>query len=161
MIARRLAADGWSVGVNYHADADGADRVVDDIIRRGGSARAFRADVTDQDAVTDLVARVAHDLGPMLGVVANATGPQPVVNLPELRWQDHLDQLSYFVKSPTLLAQSALPGMQAKAYGRLVLIGSDMVDRAKPGWSAYAALAPPRPSWSRSGRVSSGRTASR
>jgi NAD(P)-dependent dehydrogenase (short-subunit alcohol dehydrogenase family) len=139
VIARQLAADGWAVAVNYHVDADSADRVVGDIARGGGIARAFAADVTAEASVTDLVTQVSTDLGPVLAVVANATGPQPVVVLPELTWQDHLDQLRFFVKSPTLLAQAALPAMREHRFGRLVLIGSDMVDRAKPGWSAYAA----------------------
>lgn len=139
MIARRLAADGWAVAVNYHADEDSAQRVVGDIVEGGGSARAYRADVTDEAAVPELVARVSDDLGPVLAVVANATGPQPVANLTDLTWQHHLDQLTFFVKSPTLLAQAALPAMREHGFGRLVLIGSDMVDRAKPGWSAYAA----------------------
>lgn len=139
VIARQLAADGWAVAVNYHVDADSAHRVVGDITRGGGIARAFAADVTDEASVTDLVTQVSTDLGPVLAVVANATGPQPVVVLPELTWQDHLDQLRFFVKSPTLLAQAALPAMREHRFGRLVLIGSDMVDRAKPGWSAYAA----------------------
>lgn len=139
VIARRLAADGWRVAVNYHSDAEGAARVVDDIARTGGVARAIRADVTDEDAVAELVEQATRDLGPVLGVVANATGPQPVTALAELTWQQHLDQLTYFVKSPTLLAQAALPTMREHNHGRLVLIGSDMVDRIVPGWSAYSA----------------------
>jgi len=139
VIARRLAADGWAVAVNYHADSDGAERVVADIVSHGGIARAFRADVTDEGAVDTLVSQVSTELGPALGVVANATGPQPVVALPELSWQDYLDQLTFFVKSPTLLAQATLPTMRDHGFGRLVLIGSDMVDRVVPGWSAYSA----------------------
>lgn len=139
VIARRLAADGWRVAVNYHSDADGAERTVAEIARAGGAGRAFRADVTDEDAVAELVERATRDLGPVLGVVANATGPQPAAELPELSWQQHLDQLTYFVKSPTLLAQATLPAMRECRFGRLVLIGSDMVDRVVPGWSAYSA----------------------
>lgn len=139
VIARRLAAQGWSVAVNYRSGADAAAQVVDEIRRAGGSAAAYGADVTDEDAVTALVAAVTADLGPVLAVVANATGPQPVTELESLTWQDHLDQLTFFVKSPTLLARATLPAMRDHAFGRLVLIGSDMVDRAKPGWSAYSA----------------------
>lgn len=139
VIARRLAADGLPVAVNFHADDAGAERVVGEIVRAGGTARAFRADVTDEASVAELVERVRGDLGPVLTVVANATGPQPVVALSELTWAHHLDQLVFFVKSPTLLARASLPTMREHGFGRLVLIGSDMVDRAKPGWSAYAA----------------------
>lgn len=139
VIARQLAAGGWTVAVNYRSGADSARRVVDDIRRAGGAARGYRADVTDETAVGELFARVREELGPVLAVVANATGPQPVQRLEDLTWPSYLDQLRFFVKSPTLLTQAALPAMKEHRFGRVILIGSDMVDRAKPGWSAYAA----------------------
>ena len=71
-------------------------------------AEAFGADVVDEAAVTALVAEVEQRLGPVLAVVANATGPQPEAGLEELTWRTHLDQLEFFVKSPTLLVQAAL-----------------------------------------------------
>jgi len=137
-IARRLAADGWAIAVNYRTGAETAAAVVDQIRALGGKAQAYQADVTDETAVTALVDRAGIDLGPVLSVVANATGPQPVLGVEKVSWQDHLDQLVFFVKSPTLLVQAALPAMREHRFGRVILIGSDMVDRAKPGWSAYA-----------------------
>ena len=140
VIARRLAADGWAVAVNYRADTDSAERVVDDIVQTGGTAARLpgRRHRRGSGRGAGGSGRPT-ELGPVLAVVANATGPQPVVALPELTWQDHLDQLTFFVKSPTLLARAALPAMRDQHFGRLVLIGSDMVDRAMPGWSAYSA----------------------
>lgn len=137
--ARHLATAGWAVAVNYRSDADGARRVVDEIAASGGTARAYAADVTDESAVRDLLGRIEADLGPVLCLVANATGPQPVGSVEQLAWQDHLDQLIFFVKSPTLLVQGALPAMRRHGSGRVILIGSDMVDRVVPGWSAYSA----------------------
>ena len=78
-------------------------------------------------------------LGPVTAVVANATGPQPEVALEDLTWRTYLDQLEFFVKSPTLLVQAALPSMRAAGGGRVILIGSDLADRAAPRASAYVA----------------------
>jgi 3-oxoacyl-[acyl-carrier protein] reductase len=139
VIARRLAADGWAVAVNYRSGADQAEQVVTAIEAAGGRARAYRGDVTDPDDVRALVAGAEADLGPVQVVVANATGPQPAVALEDLTWQDHLDQLRFFVQSPTLLVQGALPTMKRLGTGRVVLIGSDMVDRGLPRASAYTA----------------------
>jgi 3-oxoacyl-[acyl-carrier protein] reductase len=138
-ISRRLAADRWAVAVNYHAGQAAAESVVESIREAGGVAEAFGADVVDEAAVTTLVAEVERRLGPVVAVVANATGPQPEAGLDELTWRAHLDQLEFFVKSPTLLVQAALPGMRANGGGRVILIGSDMVDRALPRMSAYVA----------------------
>ena len=138
-MARRLAADGWAVAVNYRAGKDAAKAVVDEIRRAGGVADTFGADVVDEAAVTALFAEVGQRLGPVGAVVANATGPQPEIGLEDLTWRAHLDQLEFFVKSPTLLVQAALPGMRTHGSGRVILIGSDQADRATPLMSAYVA----------------------
>lgn len=135
-IARRLGASGWAVAVNYRSDAAGADAVVADIEAAGGRAVAVQADATDEAEVARLVAEVGR-LGPVTAVVANATGPQPNAAVRELTWRAYLDQLEFFVLSPTLLVQAALPGMQQAGGGRVVLIGSDIVDRHLPGTTAY------------------------
>jgi 3-oxoacyl-[acyl-carrier protein] reductase len=138
-IAGRMAADGWAVAVNYHRSRSAAEAVVGVIREAGGVADLFAADVTDEQGVADLVEEVGRTLGPVTAVVANATGPQPEVALEDLTWQTYLDQLEFFVKSPTLLVQAALPSMRATGTGRVVLIGSDLADRAAPLASAYAA----------------------
>lgn len=135
-IARTLAARGWAVAVN---DLRPPDDVVAGIGAAGGKAVAAPGDVTDSADVTRLVSEVTEQLGPVGCLVANATGPQPVVEFADLDWRTHLDQLEFFVKSPTLLAQAVVPGMKKAGGGRIVHIGSDMVDRALPGWSAYTA----------------------
>ena len=139
VIARRLAADGWPVAVNYRTDADGAGRVVASIVESGGRAAAFGADVTSEDDVPRLVADAAAALGPVAVLVVNATGPQPPLPVAELTWRAHLDQLEFFVKSPTLLVRAALPGMQALGRGRVIQIGSDAFERASANTSAYTA----------------------
>ena len=69
----------------------------------------------------------------------NATGPQPAAAIEDVTWQAHLDQLEFFVKSPTLLMQAVLPGMRRAGAGRVIHIGSDIIERALPRNSAYAA----------------------
>jgi 3-oxoacyl-[acyl-carrier protein] reductase len=130
---------GWPVAVNYYSDSAGARRVVDGVRDAGGEASAFRADVTDESEVTAMAARVAESLGPVGVLVVNATGRQPSIPVTDLTWRDHLDQLEYFVKSPTLLVQAVLPGMRALRRGRIIQIGSDCFERALPRTSAYSA----------------------
>lgn len=138
VIARRLAADGWAVAVNdLHQSV--AEETAAGIRADGGTAEAFGADVTDQTAVAAMTDAIQVRLGPVLVSVANAAGPQPVVPLDDLEWDQVLVHLEFFVKSPLLLAQAVLPQMRAAGRGRLIHIGSDLFDRADPGWSAYMA----------------------
>jgi 3-oxoacyl-[acyl-carrier protein] reductase len=133
-IAERLGADGFAVAVNYARSATEGEAVAE---RAGGAA--FRADVTDEAEVERLVAEVRARLGPVHTLVLNATGLQPAAPVEELTWRAHLDQLEFFVKSPTLLLQAVLPDMRAAGGGRVIHIGSDIIDRALPGNSAYTA----------------------
>ena len=138
-IARRLARDGLAVAVNGHRAGGGAEEVARSIREAGGTAQPFLADVTDERAGGDLVAAIADTLGPVDVLVLNATGPQPEGPLAEVGWDDHLDQLTFFVKSPVVLLRAALDGMRAAGGGRIVHVDSEIFDRPPPGRSAYAA----------------------
>lgn len=139
-IVRRLAADGWRVAVNDHGSgAERARLLADEVRAAGGIAADFAADATDEAAVAGMVRRISERWGPVDVLVVNATGPQPAVPVEELSWQVMLDQLLFFVKSPTLLVGAVLPGMRARGRGRIIQIGSDMVERALPRMSAYVA----------------------
>lgn len=137
-IAQRLARDGLAVAVNgLHGDGHALE-VADTIRSEGGAADAFAADVTDELQVGDLVIAVTGRLGPIEVLVLNATGPQPEAPLAEVTWEDHLAQLDFFVKSPLLLGRAVLPVMQARGFGRIIQIDSEVADRPPPGRSAYA-----------------------
>jgi 3-oxoacyl-[acyl-carrier protein] reductase len=137
-IARRLAHDGLAVVVNGRRGDRQAPEVARSIGDDGGVAEAFCADVTDQQQVAELVAAITGRFGPVDVLVLNATGPQPEAAVTKVAWADHLTQLNFFVKSPVLLGGEVLPGMQARRYGRIVHIDSEVADRPPPGRSAYA-----------------------
>jgi 3-oxoacyl-[acyl-carrier protein] reductase len=137
-IARRLAHDGLAVVVNGRRGDRQAPEVARSIGDDGGVAEAFCADVTDQQQVAELVAAITGRFGPVDVLVLNAAGPQPEAAVTKVAWADHLTQLNFFVKSPVLLGGEVLPGMQARRYGRIVHIDSEVADQPPPGRSAYA-----------------------
>jgi 3-oxoacyl-[acyl-carrier protein] reductase len=138
-IARRLARDGFAVAVNGRPGDEQVAAVGRGIRDEGGTAEGFCADVTDEQQVAGLVAAITGSLGPVDVLVLNATGPQPEAPVTEVAWADHVAQLDFFVKSPVLLGREVLPGMQARRYGRIVSIDSEVAHRPPPGRSAYAA----------------------
>jgi 3-oxoacyl-[acyl-carrier protein] reductase len=138
VIARHLAYDGLAVAVNDRRGDGQAHEVGRSIRDGGGVAEAFLADVTDEQQVAELVAAVTGRLGPIDVLVLNATGPQPEAPVTDVDWADHLAQLNFFVKSPVLLGRAVLPGMQARRYGRVVHVDSEVAHRPPPGRSAYA-----------------------
>jgi len=138
-IARRLARDGFAVAVNGRPGDEQVDAVARAIGDDGGTAAGFRADVTAEDQVAGLITAITGAFGPVDVLVLNATGPQPEAPVTEVGWADHVAQLDFFVKSPVLLGRAVLPGMQARRYGRVVHIDSEVARRPPPGRSAYAA----------------------
>lgn len=136
-MARKLAARGARVGVNYFGSPDKAQRVVEEIRRGGGDAEAFRADVRDEAEVDRLVRDVQQRFSPIDILVINATGPQPFIKLEELTWRGCLDQLEFFVKSPLLLAKAVVGGMKQRRYGRIINIGSEVLEKGVPEFSNY------------------------
>jgi len=71
-ICRRLAADGYALGVNYAVDAKAAEATVAEIKKSGGRAQAFQADVADPAQLPRLFDQATKALGPLAGLVNNA-----------------------------------------------------------------------------------------
>ena len=112
--------DGLAVAVNDRGGGAQLHEVARGIGDDGGTAGAFAADVTDEHEVAGLVAAISASLGAVEVLVLNAAGPQPEAPVAEVAWQDHLDQLGFFVKSPVLLGRAVLPGMRARRSGRII-----------------------------------------
>ena len=71
-VAKRLAADGYFVLVNYNGSAQRAQEVVTQITAAGNEAVAMQCDVSDFDACGELIARITADYGRLDVLVNNA-----------------------------------------------------------------------------------------
>jgi len=138
-IAIEQGAVGNNVAVNYFNSAEGAERVCARIREAGGYAHAFKADVRDEAEVDRMVGEIETVFGGVDVLVANATGPQPFLSIEQQTWQSYLDQLEFFVKSPLLLLQRVLPGMRARGFGRIIQIGSEVMELGNPRFANYVA----------------------
>lgn len=70
--ARRLAADGYAVCVNYMGSREKAEEVVASIIKSGGKAIAVQADMGVEADILRLFATMDKELGPVTALVNNA-----------------------------------------------------------------------------------------
>lgn len=138
-LALRLAADGHRVVVNYATSIAGAEATVAEIRAAGGEALAVQADVREPGQIDRLVRETARAFGPIEILVNNATGPQPMKAVEDYAWSEFQDQLDFFVKAPVLLTQATLATMKAARWGRIIHIGSEVVDLGNDRFSAYVA----------------------
>lgn len=152
-IARALAAAGWTVAVNFRADAEGAGNVVKSIKAAGGRAEAFRFDIRDAEGRREGMDAITSRLGPLGLIVNNATGPQPEVPFEQQSWELYADQLDYAVRAPFELLQLVLPAWRARRWETVVNIGSEVSElgTAKTGHyvAAKGAMLAATRSWAR------------
>lgn len=71
-VVRYLAASGASVVVNYHSEAEEADKIVNDIKSAGGEAIAIQADVSKEDQVQAMFSQMFKEFGTIDILVNNA-----------------------------------------------------------------------------------------
>lgn len=138
-IAIGLGAAGARVAINYLNRTSEAEKVREAILEGGGIAEIFQADVTDEQQIKKLCDSVVSHFGTIDILVVNATLVHIHKPIEELTWQDTLEHLEFFVKSPLLLVKQVVPSMKAKKYGRIINIGSEVFDRGIPEFSNYVA----------------------
>ena len=137
-IARRLAATGHLVAVNYSSNAEAADEVVEAISREGGTAKAFGANVSDSDQVEAMFASIAGDLGPVAVLVNNAGITRDNLLL-RMSPEDFDDVIATNLRSVYLCTRLALRSMLRAHWGRVLSIASVAGMAGNAGQANYAA----------------------
>lgn len=135
-IAKRLAADGFAVVVNYAGRAADADKVVQEIESAGGRATAVQADVSSAAEVAALFDRTETLFGGVDVLVNNAGIMQlaPLADTDDASFDRHLAvNLKGTFNTLRAAAKRLRPG------GRIINFSSSVVGLALPGYAVYAA----------------------
>ncbi len=135
-LARRLAADGFCVVVNYASRADQAQQVVASIQAAGGRASAVRADVADPQAVGALFDAAEERYGPV-DVLVNNAGILKASPLADVADEDYRRQVA-------INLSGAFNGMREGARrvrdgGRIINLSTSIVGTFLPAHGVYAA----------------------
>jgi len=135
-IARRLAADGFAVVVNYAGNAAKAAEMVADIEAAGGTALAVQADIADEAAVDALFQTTLDRFGRLDAVVNNAG----IIGYGTLADGD----IAAFdrIVATNLRGAFLVLGRAARHVtegGRIVAFSSSAIAKALPRYGAYIA----------------------
>lgn len=122
-IARSMAKYGADIAVNYMRSADLAQGVIEEVRAFGRHAHLIQADVTDFQAVQDMVAEVEEKLGP-IDILVNNAGHNPMRNIMEIEEHDWDWVLNLNLKAYYRCSKAVLPGMLARKEGRIINITS-------------------------------------
>lgn len=135
-IARRLADDGFAVAVNFASSAKDAEDVVRQIKQGGGQAVAFKADVSQPNAVAQMVAATLKRFGRLDVLVHNAG--IPLLGSVEEMDDDAFDHLIAVNLTSTFTVLRE--GVRAIADGgRIIVLSSGTTNILPRRYGVYAA----------------------
>jgi 3-oxoacyl-[acyl-carrier protein] reductase len=135
-IARRLAADGFSLVVNYAGNAASAEQTATEIEDAGGKAITLKVNVSDRNEVAHLFEHTKAALGRIDVVVHNAGIMllSPIV-------ENDIDLFDKVIA--TNLRGTFLVFAKAAQYvaggGRIIALSSSVLAKSFPGYGAYIA----------------------
>lgn len=137
-IARRLARDGSRVVITCKDDFDNADRVVEEIEAAGGLAVSLPGDVTSNDEVAELAARVEKEYGGC-DILVNNAGIIKDVLFAFMREEDWDRVVETSLKGTYRMCKAFVRRMMHKNWGRIVNIVSDSGVSGQMGQTNYSA----------------------
>ena len=134
-IARHFAAEGAAVVVNYSSSKEGADRVVDEITKRGGKAIAVQANVARKAEVERLFSATKKAFG-KVDILVNNAGVydwSPLEEITEEQFHKHFD---VNVLGLLFATQEAVKQFDSTG-GSIINISSAVTSLTPPNASVY------------------------
>jgi meso-butanediol dehydrogenase / (S,S)-butanediol dehydrogenase / diacetyl reductase len=135
--ALRFAAEGASVAV-VDIRAEEGQKVADECARAGLTGRAYKADVSDPDQVSELVDRITNDFGGV-DVLHSHAGRLRAGTVGETDLEEWNRTLAVNVTSMFLMVRSIVPVMQSRGAGAIVTTGSISGLFGEPALAVYTA----------------------
>jgi NAD(P)-dependent dehydrogenase (short-subunit alcohol dehydrogenase family) len=117
------------------------DAVVERITRDGGDATAHAVDLSDLDAIDELVAKLEHDLGGIDILVNNAARSirRPLAESLD-RWHDVERTMTLNYYSPLRLIRGLAPGMIERGDGHIINVSTwGVLSESSPLFAVYNA----------------------
>lgn len=137
-VALELARRGWGVALQYRSHPQAAKELEEEILRLGGNAKAYGADLTDESQVDQLFSAAERDFGFLEGLVNNAgiawKGLFTDMSLSDWRAVMDADLTSVF-----LCCRRALPPMIREKRGSIVNVSSMWGEVGASCEAAYSA----------------------
>lgn len=133
-IARRLARDGWTIGVHYNSSREGAEDVASAIRADGGAAELFGADLTDQRAIDTMTSQIAKR-GDWVGLVNSAASFAPDT-IDDINMDVAQEQIRLNLLAPVYLARKLREQMESRS-GFVTNIADQKVLNQNPDFLSY------------------------
>lgn len=137
-IALSLAGEGATVAVNYNGSRAGAEAVVAEIEKRGGKAKAYKADVANFDEVKAMIASISSDFGG-LNIVVNNAGVALRNRFVETTPEEWQKQINICLYGAIHISKAAAPYLEKAGDGRIIALVGDSSRVGESGLAIVAA----------------------
>ena len=136
-IAEAFAGAGAKIVFNCR-NQENMDKALAAYKEKGIEAYGYIADVTKEDQVVDLVAKIKADLGGV-DILVNNAGIIKRIPMTEMSAEDFRQVVDIDLVGPFICAKAVIPGMIEKGHGKIINICSMMSELGRETVSAYAA----------------------
>lgn len=136
-IAKAMAANGATIVFN-DIKQELVDRGLASYKEAGIDAHGYVCDVTDENAVNELVAKIKAEVGP-INILVNNAGIIKRIPMTEMSAKDFRQVIDVDLNAPFIVSKAVIPGMIELGGGKIINICSMMSELGRETVSAYAA----------------------
>ncbi len=136
-IAKGFAAAGATIVFN-DIKQELVDKGIEAYAAEGIKAHGYVCDVTDEDAVNEMVAKIEKEVG-VIDILVNNAGIIKRIPMIEMTAAQFRQVIDVDLNAPFIVAKAVLPGMIKKGHGKIINICSMMSELGRETVSAYAA----------------------
>ena len=129
-IAESFVNSGYKVAINYFNSAKEAE----DLSRKlGDSVQAFKADIRDENEISNMYKEINSHFSSYPDILVNNAMANYVFNgdlrkkAEDISWKEIQDHLDVTIKGSLNLIQALTPKMKDKKFGRIINIGTNLV----------------------------------
>ena len=136
-IAKGMAAAGATIVFN-DIKQELVDKGLAAYEEAGIKAHGYVCDVTNEDAVNELVAKIEAEVG-VIDILVNNAGIIKRIPMFEMAAKDFRQVIDVDLNAPFIVSKAVIPGMIKKGHGKIINICSMMSEFGRETVSAYAA----------------------
>ena len=136
-IAKGLAAAGAKIVFN-DIKQEFVDKGLASYKADGIDATGYVCDVTDEDAVNELVAKIEKEVG-VIDILVNNAGIIKRIPMIEMKAEEFRQVIDVDLNAPFIVSKAVLPSMIKQRSGKIINICSMMSELGRETVSAYAA----------------------
>lgn len=136
-IAEAYARAGARIAFNCRGE-EHMEKAMEAYREKGIDAKGYFCDVTDEEQVQDLVAKIEAELG-TIDILVNNAGIIKRVPMTEMKVEEFRQVVDIDLNAPFIVSKAVLPGMIRKGHGKIINVCSMMSELGRETVSAYAA----------------------